>query len=217
MAKPLEQVEEKAGDAAGRRRLSRVDWIEEATEVLATHGLAALAVEPIAERLGVTKGSFYSHFATRDELVEAVLERWRLLDTEQVIAGLDKATAPRESLARFLEFGFERQHWGRVFAALCASAADPTVEPVMTRVRKTRLAYLEQALRDLGFTRRDAQDRAALIYVSYVGFWRLVAADPDWEYNDSRHLRRIAEHIKATLIPGIPGDEPDGGDHAREL
>jgi hypothetical protein len=40
-----------------------------------------------------------------------------------------------------------------------------------------------------------------LIYASYVGFWRLVAADPDWEYSDPRPLHRIAEHIKATLIP----------------
>ena len=54
-----------------RRRLSRDDWVAEATEVLASHGLSAVAVEPLAERLGVTKGSFYAHFANRDELVAA--------------------------------------------------------------------------------------------------------------------------------------------------
>ena len=52
-----------------RRRLTREDWVAEATEVLATRGLSAVAVEPLAERLGVTKGSFYAHFANRDELV----------------------------------------------------------------------------------------------------------------------------------------------------
>lgn len=184
-----------------RRRLTRVDWVEEATEALASRGLAAVAVEPLAERLGVTKGSFYAHFANRDELVGAVLERWKALDTDEVIAGLGNVPDPRERLARFLEFGFERHHWGRVFAALCAKAADPAVGPVMAEARAARTRYLEKALRDLGLSRRQAHDRAAVIYATYVGFWRLMAADPEWEYNDPATLHRLADHIKATLIP----------------
>jgi AcrR family transcriptional regulator len=177
--------------------------VEEATEVLAVHGLVAVAVEPISERLGVTKGSFYAHFSSRDELVAAVLQRWKELDTEQVIACTGLIPDPRERLARFLEFGFERHHWGRVFAALCATASDPRVDPVMRAVREARMTYLERALRDLGLARQQAHDRATLIYASYVGFWRLVAADAAWEYNDPRPLHRLAAHIKNTLIPPV--------------
>ena len=184
-----------------RRRLTREDWVAEATEVLATQGLSAVAVEPLAERLGVTKGSFYAHFANRDELVGAVLERWKALDTDEVIAELGSVGDPRERLARFLEFGFERHHWGRVFAALCARAADPAVGPVMSEARQARVAYLEKALRELGLSRGQAHDRANLIYATYVGFWRLVAADPSWEYNQPAPLRRMATHIRTSLIP----------------
>jgi len=208
MARPARSAAETVDDGPGRHRLSRTDWVETATEVLAAQGLFAVAVEPIAEQLRVTKGSFYAHFQTRDDLVAAVLERWRRIDTDQVLACLDRIDDPRERLARFLEFGFERHHWGRVFAALCATASDPRVDPVMTEVRNERLAYLERALRDVGLRRQEAHDRATLIYASYVGFWRLVAADPDWEYNDTRPLHRIAEHIKATLIP--PADAAPG-------
>jgi AcrR family transcriptional regulator len=184
-----------------RRRLSRDDWIVEATEVLASHGLSAVAVEPLAERLGVTKGSFYAHFANRDELVGAVMERWKALDTDEVIAALEDVADPRARLTRFLEFGFERHGWGRVFAALCARAADPAVGPVMSEARTIRVTYLEKALRELGLTRAQAHDRANLIYATYVGFWRLVAADPSWEYNRPAPLRRMAAHVRSTLIP----------------
>jgi AcrR family transcriptional regulator len=201
MARPARSAGETVDDGTGRHRLSREDWVETATEVLAAQGLYAVAVERIAEQLGVTKGSFYAHFQTRDDLVAAVLERWKTIDNDEVLATLDRIEDPREQLARFLDFGFERHHWGRVFAALCATASDPRVDPVMTEVRKERLAYLERALRDLGLRRQEAHDRATLIYASYVGFWRLAAADPDWEYKDDRPLHRIAEHIKATLIP----------------
>lgn len=184
-----------------KRRLTRSDWVEEATEVLAARGLSAIAVEPLAERLGVTKGSFYAHFANRDELIAAVMERWKELDTDEVIAAAGQVGDPRERLARFLEFGFERHHWGRVFAALCAKAADPVVGTVMNEAKAARIAYLERALRELGLSRQEAHDRATLIYVSYVGFWRLVGADPGWEYNEPGPLHRMAAHIKETLIP----------------
>jgi AcrR family transcriptional regulator len=184
-----------------RRRLGRDDWVAEATEVLASHGLSAVAVEPLAERLGVTKGSFYAHFANRDELVAAVMARWKVVDTDEVIASLEGVTDARERLTRFLEFGFERHDWGRVFAALCARAADPAVGPVMNQARAARVGHLEKALRELGLTRAQAHDRANLIYATYVGFWRLVAADPSWEYNQPAPLRRMAAHIRTALIP----------------
>ena len=70
----------------GRRAtLTRDDWIEAATDWVATHGVASLAVEPLARALGVTKGAFYWCFANRDELLLAVLERWEAQGTQAII------------------------------------------------------------------------------------------------------------------------------------
>lgn len=187
------------GDA--RQRLSRRDWIEEALEVIATQGLPAVAVEPIAARLGVTKGSFYAHFGAHAELVAAALERWRQVDTDDVLASLATIDDPRQRVVGFLDLGFGRRYWGRIFAALCASAADPQVDPVMREVRADRLAYLESALGELGLNGAAAHERATLIYAAYVGFWRLVAADEGWEYNENDARMRLAQHLAAALIP----------------
>ncbi|MDQ6732181.1 MAG: TetR/AcrR family transcriptional regulator, partial [Actinomycetota bacterium] len=53
--------------------LSRTDWTEAALLALAHDGLAGVAVQPLARRLGATKGSFYWHFADRAELIAATL------------------------------------------------------------------------------------------------------------------------------------------------
>ena len=40
-------------------RLSAQHWLDAALDVLANEGVAAVRVERLAERLGVSKGSFY--------------------------------------------------------------------------------------------------------------------------------------------------------------
>jgi len=187
-----------------RARLSAADWEEAAIDVLAQSGLSAIAVEPLALQIGVTKGSFYAHFDTRDDLVAAVLTRWEAVDTDQAIRDVELIADPSQRLARLLELNFERPRWGRVFAALCASVDDPRVKPFMDRVYRRRLAYFEQALLELGVDPVEAQDRAVLIYTAYVGFWRIIAADPDWELHGPDRMHRYAEHVKTTLIPPDP-------------
>ena len=70
------------------KRLSADDWAVAALGALAGGGLSAVAVEPLAARLGATKGSFYWHFAGREALVAATLERWERTATEDVIAAI---------------------------------------------------------------------------------------------------------------------------------
>ena len=65
-----------AGKAERQGRLTADDWAQAALDLISEQGVAAVAVEPLARRLGVTKGSFYWHFPSRDALLQAALERW---------------------------------------------------------------------------------------------------------------------------------------------
>ena len=47
----------------GEPTLTAADWAEAALQLIAEKGLGALTVSALAARLGVTKGSFYWHFA----------------------------------------------------------------------------------------------------------------------------------------------------------
>src|SRR3954463_9386070 len=78
--------------ATPRRRLTPQDWATAALDAIAEGGLSAVAVEPLAARLGTTKGSFYWHFANREALLEAALTRWEERTTTEVITEIDQAT-----------------------------------------------------------------------------------------------------------------------------
>src|SRR5829696_7875137 len=83
--------------------LKAEDWVGAARAAMAEGGVEAVAVEPLARRLGVTKGSFYWHFQSRDELLAAALGEWERTGTEGLIARLDEIEDPRRRLVAWAE------------------------------------------------------------------------------------------------------------------
>jgi AcrR family transcriptional regulator len=154
--------------------LSRDDWTHAALEAIAEGGTAAVAVEPLAARLGTTKGSFYWHFRNRSELVGAALAAWEREATDEIIARLEGVADPVERLRLTLTAAMEDEgdEYGAIDAALLASAADPSVAPVVERVQDRRLAFLERCFRDMGLARREARLRAQIGYSIYLGWFR---------------------------------------------
>ena len=70
-----------------KTRLSREAWLAEALEALAEDP-AHLRVDQLAQRLGVSKGSFYWHFENREAFVCALAQYWRDADTQIVADAL---------------------------------------------------------------------------------------------------------------------------------
>ena len=165
--------------ATGQRRLTRDDWITAALAAIADGGLAAVSVEPLAARLGATKGSFYWHFENRDALLETAISRWEQETTTDVVAEITAARdAPASQFRRLVAGVIERAEQDRVGPALLASAAHPAVAPVLERVTAARLDLITMVFRRLGFTQAQARRRALLAYSSYLGHGQLAHSTP---------------------------------------
>jgi AcrR family transcriptional regulator len=162
--------------------------------------VAAVAVEPLARRLGVTKGSFYWHFGTRDELLEATLRRWEQADAEALIAQVDRIADPRERLVELFRRTSREMRSHVIYSALLKALDHPAVRPVMQRVSQRRIQYLALAYRALGLSRRDATDRARLAYGAYVGFLQLMML-LKLQRMTSEEFEAYVDHVIATLIP----------------
>ena len=59
-----------------RRELTRTALVEAATEVFARRGFHAASLEEIAEAAGFTRGAIYSNFASKEDLLLAVVDRY---------------------------------------------------------------------------------------------------------------------------------------------
>ena len=159
--------------------LSRDDWTTAALEALAEVGLAAVAIDPLARRLGATKGSFYWHFSSRDELIAATLELWERRDTVDLLVALDAIEDPQERLVALARSAYGTAARGTdPQAGVLAAASDPRVGPVLERVTVARLAALERLFVDAGLGEEEAARRARLAYALYVGVIDLRRAAP---------------------------------------
>jgi AcrR family transcriptional regulator len=159
--------------------LSRGDWTAAALDALAEVGLAAVAIDPLARRLGATKGSFYWHFASRDELIAATLELWEQRDTLDLLAALEAIPDPQERLLALARRAYGTAARGTdPQAGMLAAASDPRVGPTLERVTVARLAALERLFGDAGLEPEEAARRARLAYALYVGVIDLRRAAP---------------------------------------
>lgn len=156
-----------------RPRLAAVDWEEAALGVLAERGVAAVAVEALARQLGVTKGSFYWHFANRDALLHAALERWEQGDDREVIQQVEAIDNPRERVRELVRQVSQKRLSHAVLAALLRAIDEPLIRPVLERVSQRRLDFVTEAFRKAGFGPLAAANRARLVWSAYVGFVQL--------------------------------------------
>lgn len=165
------------GDGQRRRRLGAEDWIDAASRALGAGGLDAIAVEPLAQELGATKGSFYWHFANRRALVEATLSRWEEWHTEAVIAAMEQIDRPERRLDELLTAALDR-NIDPLEVALFAAAQDPAVGPVLARVTQRRIDYVAELYGAAGSTPDEAYSCAVTAVSTYLGHVQLAHAAP---------------------------------------
>ena len=189
----------------GTPTLTASDWTEAALQLIAESGLGALTVSTLATRLGVTKGSFYWHFKSRDELLAAALDRWQQRATVDTMKALDEVPDPRTRLELILGAASQPPRARSLYASLAQAAGHPLVRKALSRVASARIAYLEGCYLGMGVSAAEARARAVFAYAAYRGVLQLAHEAPgslpdDWT--------AYAALVKGQLVPGEAGASP---------
>ncbi len=183
-----------------RSTLCAADWERAALELIAEKGVQALAVEPLARRMGITKGSFYWHFSGRESLLEQALLRWEEHDSRNLAKSLGEISNPRDRLISFFRRVGKEKLTHEVYSELCAAAGHAQVEPVLERVANRRMEHLSAAFEEMGMPASQARNQARLIYSVYLGFLQLQRQHQTPSLSSDEYDEYI-DHVIATLIP----------------
>ena len=160
-----------------------------------------MRVLALADTLGITRGSFYWHFADHAALVSGLIERWRAreLDADRALEAA-RAEDPVEDLLGLLDAALARG--GRDLKGMRFGLAlrelgrqDPAVATLLAEVDAVRMALLSTKFERLTADAAEARELAALLYVAVAGAHQALAR-PAAGAGLAAYLREvIAEHL----------------------
>jgi AcrR family transcriptional regulator len=172
---------------AEKSRLNREDWIRGALALLAEAGVEGVKIVPLAERMGVTSGSFYWHFKNRRELLDALMEYWEREMTDAAIEAAKRFDGPpRERIWRLMEQVMSGEmarldlafwHWAR---------SDTEAGRIFKRVLDKRFSFATWMFSEAGYAKTQAKARGRMMVVYMMGESTLV---PDTAAKRKQSLR----------------------------
>ena len=151
-------------------QLSAKDWLNQGLKTLATNGFTALKAEPLAKAMGVSRGSFYWHFADIAAFHIAILEHWRDVAVERIIADIEALAPDQDALPALLNRAFGGKPPLLESAMRSWAARDAAARSVVQAVDQRRMGYIEKLLEAAGLPLEVARARTQIVYWAFLGF-----------------------------------------------
>jgi AcrR family transcriptional regulator len=150
-------------------QLSARDWLNQGLKALAQDGFMALKAEPLAKAMGVSRGSFYWHFADVEAFHAEILKYWREIAAERIIDDVESAAGTDNALQLLLHRAFGERRALETAVRRWAGVS-PAAKAAVHAIDRRRVAYVERLLLNSGISRNVARARAQILYWAYLGF-----------------------------------------------
>ncbi|HEV3183368.1 MAG TPA: TetR/AcrR family transcriptional regulator [Xanthobacteraceae bacterium] len=149
-------------------RLTARDWIDFGLTTLAREGADALKADVLARKLGVSRGSFYWHFRDLAAFHARVIEQWKEVTTDAIIADIERYQSLEARLEALLRHAFgdgaALEVRMRAWAESNAAAAR-----ALDHIDRRRRGYIERLLVEAGIAPAVAATRTQVLYWAYLG------------------------------------------------
>lgn len=124
---------------ARRRERTRAKLLGAARQVIGEKGVDAATIAEITERADVAFGSFYNHFASKDDLIDALISE-AVAEHAMYVDGVNlRFTKPAELLANALHSTVHKARidplWGWLVFRLASGRVD-LVSPLLVRLQR---------------------------------------------------------------------------------
>ena len=155
-------------------KLSKQDWLKHGLESLSYGGYEALKADSMANKLGVSRGSFYWHFKNISAFHEELLEFWKQQSTSLVIEELDQTVLAKDRINVLIKRGFSLNTKLEREFRFWANQND-NVANFIQEIDFQRESYLVELFKLSNFPQVLAESRAQILYWAYLG--RMLSLD----------------------------------------
>jgi len=173
-----------------------------ARDVLVNEGIGEVKILGLANRMGVSRSSFYWYLKDRADLQAALLDEWEKRNTAQMVHHCQMpATGITEAVCNFFRCFVDTRIFdqGLDFAIREWSRRDPAVRVRLDEADQKRIAALTASFSRHGFAPPDADARARILYFMQLGYHALEVRE-----DMATRMLRLEPYIR-----GFTGEEPD--------
>ena len=167
--------------ASDGARLTRDNWLDEAFKAVVAGGFENVKVMALAEKLKVTRGSFYGHFTDHADLIGSLLMRWKLaqLELDEKLKS-HRSDDPIQDLefvvdAAFNQAGTELENLRFEQALRALSHLHKGAAQMLVEVDAERINLFESKFLVILKDPTKARDLAALLYLAIVGGYQALS------------------------------------------
>ena len=150
-------------------QLSAQDWVDQGLKALAKSGFTALKAEPLAKAMGVSRGSFYWHFADISAFHAAILKPGARSRPSRSLPASRLPQATKIRLACCCA-GCSANGWRSRTRSASGPASIPSARAAVQAIDRRRLGYIEGLMTKSGLSADTARARAQILYWAFLGF-----------------------------------------------
>lgn len=162
-------------------RGTRDIWIQAAYEALLDGGIDAVKVMPLADRLGLSRTSFYGHFSDRQDLLDGLITLWQSKNTGNLI---QRTEAYAETITEAILNVFDLWLLPELFDSRLEFAVrnwahtDSHLGDMLENADQIRVEALQAMFERFGYHREHANIRANTVYQTQIGYISMIKDGP---------------------------------------
>ncbi|MBB5539466.1 TetR/AcrR family transcriptional regulator [Rhizobium giardinii] len=168
-------------------------WLEAAYYSLLESGVDAVKIQPLAKKLGLSRTSFYWFFKDREELLNALLVRWREKNTGNLIKRSEAyAETLVEAMLNVFDCWLDRELFDAQFEFALRSWAiqSEEIQKEVQQADRLRLEALKRMFVRFGYEEIAADVRARTTYLVQIGYISMQSRE-----DIAMRMKRIPHYI----------------------
>lgn len=156
-------------------RLTAGDWTRAALTMLLDAGIEGVQITALARRLQVTRGSFYWHFDSRDDLLRALIDEWRARNTGFMVEAVANTPTLDDGILKLFAVWVDHTRFDPQLDQAVRDWArrDDALRHTLRAEDDARVAAIADFFARHGYDQPEAFIRARVIYFTQVSYYAL--------------------------------------------
>lgn len=154
---------------------TKEDWLKLGYQLFSEQGISGIVVEQMSKKLKVNKSSFYWHFKSKKDYVDAIVTYWTTTSTNQIIELVESQKTPKKRFQKLVELAFGKDDFlDFIFFLKRYARKHKPIQFIIDEIDHQRIQYVKNILIEMNFSVAEAEIKSQLFYKYLIGYHEMI-------------------------------------------